>query len=186
MATGGASERQGGSAVDGERCDVIRTADALAERLAEIMGPSSAIVCIGSDLRGDDGVGTAVAERLAGRVPWCVYNTQTAPESYLMKIVEAGPQSVVVIDAADLGAAPGEMKLVDAAEVAGQGVSTHGPSPAIFIALLRRMLPACPCAVLGVQPLDTAPGEPLSAPARQAVDTIVRAFELLARRPGRA
>jgi len=184
MTAGG--DQQGDISEPGhERCGVIRTAEQLAERLADIMTPSSAIVCIGSELRGDDGVGTAAAERLSRRVPWPVYNTQTAPESYLMKIVEGQPQSVVVIDAADLGSAPGDLTLVDATSVEGHSLGTHGPSPAIFLSLLRRLLPSCPCAVLGVQPLDTTPGRRLTVLAQQAVDTIVQAFELLAARRDR-
>jgi len=157
----------------------IGTVEHLVEHLEEVIAPATAIVCIGNDLCGDDGAGVAVAKRLNGAVPWDVYNTQTVPESFLMKIVAGKPQSVLLIDALHFGAAPGAVELIEADTIGGQGPSTHGPAPLAFLEILHMIHP-CRCAVLGIQPQRADLGAELSEPVAAAVELIVEAFEKLA------
>jgi len=163
----------------------ITTLEHLVEHLAEVVLPSTVIVCVGNELCGDDGAGVAVARRLAGSVPWKVFDTQTVPESFLMKIVNAGPESVLLIDALDFGAAPGAVELIESDRsdsLGGQGPSTHGPAPLAFLELLNMMHP-CRCAVLGIQPRCTEVGAPISQPVAAGIDMVVRAFEALTEAP---
>jgi len=157
----------------------ITTVEHLVEHLREIVEPSTAIVCVGNELCGDDAAGVLVARRLAGAVPWKVFDTQTVPESFLMKIVEAAPASVVLIDALDFGAAPGAVELIEASQVAGQGPSTHGPAPLAFLDILQMMHP-CRRVVLGIQPELSEFGSSPSEAGLRAVDRIVEAFLELA------
>jgi len=163
----------------------IETVEHLVEHLAEIACDSMVIVCVGNDLNGDDGAGVAVARRLAGRVPWRLFDTQGVPESFLMKIVDARPDVVLLVDALEFGAAAGAVELVATDKITGQGPSTHGPAPLAFLELLNMMHP-CRCAVLGIQPQTTEPGAPLSEPVRAGVDLIVAAFERLSHSRGAA
>jgi len=160
----------------------IDTVEHLAEHLAEVMDSESVIICVGNDLCGDDGAGVAVAEKLeklADSVPWRVFNTQTVPESFLMKIVGAKPSSVVLVDALNFGAEPGAVELIEAADVTGQGPSTHGPAPLAFLDVLQLFHP-CRQAVLGIQAESTEVGEPITEPVSRAVDMVVRAFQAVA------
>ena len=157
----------------------VDSAEQLAEQLADVLRPASAIVCIGNELRGDDGAGTAVARELGGALPWQVFDTQTVPESFLMKIAAQEPDSVVLIDALDFGGAPGAVNLARADDIGGQGPSTHGPTPLAFLEALRMVHP-CPCWVLGIQPEHIEFGVSLSAAVEAAVELVVRAFHLLA------
>ena len=159
----------------------ITTPEHLAEHLAEVLAPSSVIVCIGNDLCGDDGAGPAVAKRLAGEVPWQVFDTAGVPESFLMKIVNARPASVLLVDALHFGAAAGAVELIDPDAVGGQGPSTHGPAPLAFLEILRMMHP-CPRRVLGIQPSGVEFGQPMGEPVARAVDLVVQAFRMLADR----
>ena len=147
----------------------------LAARLGAVMAVPTALVCVGNEMRGDDAVGPAVADRLAGRVPWNVYNTQTAPENFLMKIAAAGPKSVILVDAIAFDAAPGTIELFAPDDLSGQGPSTHGPAPLTFLEALA-MLHPCRRAVLGIRPACTELGSPMSAPVVAAVDRVVQAF----------
>ena len=130
---------------------------------------------MGNDLCGDDGAGVAVARRLSGAVPWDVYDTRTVPESFLMTIVNAEPESVVLVDALDFGAAPGAVELVESDRLGGQGPSTHGPAPVAFLEALTLIHP-CRIVVLGIQPGDAGLGKPLSEPVARAVEMAVEAF----------
>ncbi len=158
----------------------IETPGHLAERLAEIATSSTVIVCIGNELRGDDGAAVEVARRLVNAVPWEIFNAQNAPENFLMKIVDRKPQSLILVDALDFAAAPGAVQLMEADQVGGEGPSTHGPGPTAFLEVLRTMHP-CRCVVLGIQPRSGDFGRPLSEPVSAAVELVVKAFKLLAR-----
>lgn len=155
-------------------------AEALERGLADLLGESTVIVCVGNDLCGDDGAGPAVAEALGETVPWPVVNAQTAPESFLGKIVAHRPRSVVVIDATDFGAAPGTVRRVGGDDVAGQGPSTHGPAPRAFLDALQ-MMHSCRTAVVGIQPRRTDPGSEMTPAVRDAVERVVGAIRNLAR-----
>ncbi len=140
-----------------------------------------AIVCVGNELRGDDGAGVAIARELAGNVPWKVYDTQTVPESFLMKILQGKPECVLLIDALDFGAAPGAIEIFQADRIGGQGPSTHGPAPLAFLDVLQ-MLHPCRRAVLGIQPSRVEFGQSMSEPVKAAVRRIVEAFQIIAGR----
>ena len=157
----------------------ITTIEHLIEHLDEFLTPSSAIVCIGNELRGDDGAGVVVGRKLAGTVPWRVHETQTVPESFLMKIVADKPESMILVDGLHFGAAPGAVELVEAGQVGGQGPSTHGPAPLAFLEVFR-MFHACRQAVLGIQLERTDFGEGLTDPVAASVDLVVQAFRTLA------
>ncbi|MHC4982950.1 MAG: hydrogenase maturation protease, partial [Planctomycetota bacterium] len=115
------SEQHGHAAQNGGGGGGIAAVEHLVEHLAQFVCPSMAIVCVGNEMCGDDAAGVLVARELAGTVPWAVYDTQTVPESFLMKIVAAKPESVVVIDALDFGGGEGTVEILPADSVAGQG-----------------------------------------------------------------
>jgi hydrogenase 3 maturation protease len=144
-------------------------------RLAERLGRGSVVVGVGNELRGDDGAGAVVARELWETVPWPVIQAETAPESFLMKIVSLEPDSVVVVDAIHLGAEPGSVRLLTADQLTGQGPSTHGPAPLTFLDALRALHP-CRQAVLGIQPQNSEFGAGLSEPVRRAVGSVVEIF----------
>jgi hydrogenase maturation protease len=151
----------------------------LLQRLKELACPSMVVVCVGNEIRTDDAAGVAVARRLAGSVPWKVYNTFNAPESFLMKIASDRPDVVLLVDAFDFAAEPGTIELFGPEQVGGQGPSTHGPAPVSFLDALM-MVHRCRQAVLGIQPERVSLGEGLSAPVARAVETVVQAFRNLA------
>ena len=151
----------------------------LASELAAILRPNSVIVCVGNELRGDDGAGVAVARGLADRIPWQVFNALTVPENCLMKIVAAAPDSVLFIDALHFNAAPGTIRLFPSTDLDGPGPSTHGPSPQVFLSALEQFHP-CIHAILGIQPQSLDLDAAISAPVAAAIDQIIAAFHLLA------
>ena len=157
----------------------MNTVEQIVEALSEVMTPSSVIVCVGNDLCGDDGAGVEVARRLKDALPWAVFDTQTVPESLLMKIVELKPETVVLVDALAFGAEPGAIMMVETKDIHGQGPSTHGPAPVAFLDVLRMMHP-CRCAVLGIQPKQSEIGSGLSESVKVAVEKVAEAFRRLA------
>ena len=151
----------------------------LVERLARLLVPGAAIVCMGNELMGDDGAGVWVGRHLDAAGPWKVYNVQTAPENFLFLIADRGPAAVLVIDAMDFGAEPGMVALVEGERVTGQGPGTHGPSPAAFLELLAQVHP-CPTAVLGIQPAQAEMAAPLCPQVAAAAEGVASALRAIA------
>ena len=158
----------------------IDTIEHLARHIGELLSPSSIIICVGNDICADDGAGPAVARRIDGKVPWTVLDVQTVPESFLMKIVDAKPEAVMIVDALDFDAAPGAVELFAAEAVTGQGPSTHGPAPIAFLDLLKMMHP-CRRAILGIQPAVGEFGGDMTAEVHAAVEFVSEGFLLAAR-----
>ncbi len=78
------------------------------EQLRErLQGKRTLILGIGNSMRGDDGVGPALIERLQGKVSATLIDGGEVPENYLGPIEAAGPEAVLIVDAADLKAAAG-------------------------------------------------------------------------------
>jgi hydrogenase 3 maturation protease len=157
----------------------IDTVEHLVEHLREALSGRAAIVCVGNDLCGDDGAGPAVARGLPDDVPWDVFDTQSVPESFLMKIIARKPETVLLVDALDFGGTPGTVEIIQAEGVGGQGPSTHGPAPLAFLELLE-MMHTCRRAVLGIQPQQTDFGDEMTPPVRSAVEMVLEAFRRLA------
>ena len=152
-------------------------------KLCEFLAPTTVVVCVGSELRGDDAVGVAIADELVGSVPWEVVNAGNAPENFVGRIAATAPESVLLIDALSFDAPPGSIMLAAPEEIGGHGPSTHGPAPVLFLEVLTALHP-CRCAVLGVQPARLDVGAPLSEPVAAAAGRIVRALRELARPTG--
>jgi coenzyme F420 hydrogenase subunit delta len=84
------------------------------EILPDHCGKDVVVLCCGNVLRGDDGFGPAVAERLnAGPVPeWAaVIDAGTGVRGLLFDMIlsDRRPRLVVVVDAVDLGREPGSV-----------------------------------------------------------------------------
>ncbi len=176
--------KQSASGAHGHRCDQgpcgIDTVEHIVEHLDEIVTDSTAIICVGNDICGDDALGAVVAKRLKdAEVPWDVYDTRGVPESFLMKIISRKPDSVVVVDALHFGATVGTVDLFEPSQITGQGPSTHGPAPIAFLDMLQMMHP-CRRWVLGVQPEKVDFGTEMCSQVADAAEMIVRAFLTLA------
>ena len=136
------------------------TADIRTELNRRLKG-SVLLIGVGNTLRGDDGAGPALIELLEGRVKALLMDVGEVPESYLSRILDAQADTIAIIDAADFGAAPGDLAVLEAEDIAGHGVSTHQMPLSLFFRFIKRYSRAEMFA-LGIQPSRVALGEPMS------------------------
>lgn len=160
---------------------IVATAEELAAQLAGLLDPTSVIICVGDEMRGDDGAGPAAAKALVGTVSWPVIDAHNAPENFLMKVVEAEPRSVVLVDAIHFDESPGAVRLIEPKDLSGHGPSTHGPAPVTFLEVLNAMHP-CRQVVLGIQPGGTELGSSISQPVKAGITLVIEAFRSAAAR----
>lgn len=149
---------------------------------SRVGGRSVAVVGVGNRLRGDDAAGSLVIERLAGRGDRCLIDAEQTPENYLVRLLDSAPDVVLFVDAAELGAAPGTLRLVGPADLAPRADSTHAPS----LRLTAEILAAHGIAslLLGIQPARTVPGTELTSAVAAAVDEAAAAIVRLLDREG--
>ena len=141
------------------------------------------ILGIGNSLRRDDFVGMAVVRRL-GRARLSrvhIIETGEVPESYLGVVENIHPTHVLIVDAAEMDAPVGSVKLASPEKIAGLSLSTHTLPLSVVSDYLASMTKA-KIALLGIQPKVIDFGEGLSRELRDIVEplsqSIVRAFEL--------
>jgi hydrogenase maturation protease len=142
------------------------------------------VACFGNVLRGDDGFGRAVAERLAaGDLPGGVVVLDVGIGGiHLVQELMRGAEVLIVVDAVDLGRPAGTVvvqrpDVLDVAalpadrrrdELADMHLAT--PEKALMVARALGVLPETTL-VVGVQTTDTdRVGQGLSAPTARAVD----------------
>jgi hydrogenase 3 maturation protease len=116
-------------------------------------------VGIGNPLRGDDGVGSCIAQLLAADLALrdapparaTVIDAEEVPESYLGPIVATRPDTILLLDAAELGAAPGTVALIEADALDDRAVVTHR-TPLGPLATFLHHRTGAPVLLLGIQP----------------------------------
>lgn len=135
--------------------------------------------CVGNVLRGDDGFGPAVAERLSLPTGAKVVETGIGGIALLQELM-AGWDGLVLVDAMDSGEAPGTVCSV----VPEVGEAVHVPD--VHLANPQRVLSTAKglgvlpprIVIIGCQPSDVdSLGEGLSPPVKRAVDAAAREVE---------
>ncbi len=133
-----------------------------------------AVLGVGNPLRRDDGVGTWVARRLAA-IGWRVYLAGPTPENIMGKIQLDAPDTLIVVDAAELGLPPGSFRRLPHSAAPAMLASTHGLPLTFLLSLLQTAVETT--ILIGVQPALIATGEGLSPQVRASAQRLV---ELLA------
>ena len=156
--------------------NALSAAELLPAIKSRIIG-NVAIVGIGNIIRGDDGLGPKLIEMLKGRPMGAkLFDCGTAPENYIFPILASSCDTIVLIDAADIGAAPGGIKIFALEEISNVSFSTHNPSPRLLTDLLKTGRDDLNMFVVSVQPKTTILGAPMSKEVLQGLEILVNAF----------
>jgi hydrogenase 3 maturation protease len=90
-------------------------------------------ITIGNSLRGDDGVGPYIAEKLSeANIKADLIDSGERPENVIDKAVAINPAKIIIIDAANYGGAIGEARIIPEDKISASTLSTHTfPIPVI-------------------------------------------------------
>jgi hydrogenase 3 maturation protease len=138
-------------------------------------GKKVLIIGIGNRLKGDDGVGSIIAEKLKEKIReenLFVIDAENAPENYTGKIKEISPELLLIIDAVDFNSYPGDFRIFEIDEIKDTTVSTHNFS----ISLLKKFIKVDEIYLLGIQPENISFGENLSERVKKSVEKIIKKF----------
>ena len=130
---------------------------------------------VGSVLRGDDAAGPMLAKLLEASpaVGWAVVDGGQTPEDELAVIRRRQPDFLLLVDAADMGAAVGEMRILTEKDVVSDYLITTHSLPLSF--LLDDLRKSCgQLLFIGIQPGDTSFFAPLSPEVLETVEGLHR------------
>jgi hydrogenase 3 maturation protease len=131
------------------------------------------VLTVGSVLRGDDAAGPLLAKMMTDEpIPsWEVIDGGQTPEDELSVIRRKSPNLLLLVDAADMGLQPGEVRIVDEKDVYTDFLITTHSLPLTF--LLSELKASCKEVIfLGIQPSHTEFFAPLHPKVRAAVESI--------------
>lgn len=114
---------------------------------------------IGNELNGDDGIGNVLAKEFSQR-GWHSIACETVPENFTSIVERERPETLVIVDAADMGIAPGELRIIPHGKLGSAGFGTHGIPLSNLVSHLRGF--AGEVVFIGIQPHDTELGSGIS------------------------
>lgn len=131
------------------------------------------VLTVGNSMMADDGAGPLLAQMIKQQpiADWCVLEGGSMPEDCLHLIRQAQPQRVIVVDAADMGEAAGDIRIIDPETIVDMYVvSTHSLPLNFLIDDLKTFVPEV--VFIGIQPAIVAFSFPLTEMVRSAVETV--------------
>jgi hydrogenase 3 maturation protease len=131
------------------------------------------VVTVGNDMMGDDGAGPMLARKIedAPLQDWDLLDAGNVPENFLHRIREMRPKRVIIVDAADMDLAPGEIAVVDKDGIAGLFLMTTHTLPLTYVMeAIAEFVPTV--GLIGIQPELVAFGYPVSPQVGQAVERV--------------
>jgi hydrogenase 3 maturation protease len=148
------------------------------------------VLGIGNRLGGDDAAGTCVVDMLnpalrvlsagqrGAKAPLSAeimaIDAGTAPESYTSVIRQHRPDLLIMVDAADMGLPPGDLRTIAPEKISVVSFSTHHMPLSMFIAYVKEF---CGKVLLvGVQPERTDAGSSISKAVRKSVKKLAEAI----------
>jgi hydrogenase 3 maturation protease len=141
------------------------------------------IVCIGNDLRADDGVGPYIASFLKIKSKDIkIINAFSVIENYIDEIIKFSPNKLIIIDAAFFDGEVGEIRILDENKLSNYKiVSTHSFPLDSILKIIREDLPKLEITILAIQPQDIGYKEALSGKVKAAADEIIEFYNSLGR-----
>ena len=135
------------------------------------------IIGLGHPLRGDDFIGSYIAEKLQQLIKSSnilIINAETVPELYTDVVREFKPDILLIIDAVDFGGKPGEMifsRLCDLEMVERNGLSHALP---LHLVLRLMNIEEDQVYILGIQPGNITVGNSMSQEVLKRAEVIVK------------
>ncbi|MCK5581431.1 MAG: hydrogenase 3 maturation endopeptidase HyCI [Candidatus Omnitrophica bacterium] len=152
------------------------------------------IITVGNSFRSDDGVGSYIFSCLCrgrspnsdnkedelGLRPLFFLDAGYTPENIVDEAISLNPDTVVILDAADFGGEPGEVRLIPEEAIPETTLSTHMVPMSVVTCLIADATGAA-IHFIGIQPKNVAMGEGLCEEVRAAADAIVEKIKVCAK-----
>ncbi len=138
------------------------------------------VLTVGNSMMGDDGAGPRLADKLIEQPldGWQVLDGGGLPEDSLHILRRLKPKMLVLVDAADMGEAPGCVRVIDPQTIASMFImSTHSLPLNFLIDELKSFIDRVE--FIGIQPRDVAFSAPMTSQVCQGVEDIYHGLAML-------
>lgn len=138
------------------------------------------MLAVGNSMMGDDAAGPMLFDLMEANPVdgWIAVNGGSAPENVAHQVRALKPERLLIVDAADIGLNPGEIRIIDPDDIAEMFImSTHNLPLNFLIDQLKEDIPEV--IFLGIQPDLVAFYMPVNEKVTRAVQQVYDA--LLAR-----
>lgn len=129
---------------------------------------------VGNDIRGDDAVGEQIAREFYND-DWETVDCGSVPENHIIMVEEDEYDIVVLVDAADMGLEPGEIRIVGRELLNVFTMSTHALPLSLVIDYLEERTKEV--YLIGIQPKDMRLKEGITQEVNEAKDRILEMLE---------
>jgi hydrogenase 3 maturation protease len=143
----------------------------------DIKGKRVVIVGVGNTMLGDDGLGPVLIERLQGNTSAILFDGGEMPENLISPIIKARPEVLILVDAAELSKAPGEMELIRPEDIGGFGGSTHSLPLDRFLKFIGDKIPNLKAYLIGVQFKSKKFGNSLGLEMQESLGKLEKFFK---------
>ena len=126
------------------------------------------IMCIGNRDGGDDGIGPYIADKLM-KTSNDVVDCGTTPENYTAVVKQKQPKTLIIIDAAEMNLAPGEIRIIPKEKISTMHISTHGIPLSLLITYLEKE--GEKILLIGIQPNHMS--GPISSMVKKGADRLI-------------
>nr|AGF92988.1 hydrogenase maturation protease HycI [uncultured organism] len=133
--------------------------------------PKKLLLGAGNDIRGDDGVGEFVAREFEDE-DWEVIDCGTMPENYITKVDREDFDLVLIVDAAQMGLEPGEIRKVPRDRLGIFTMSTHAMPLSLLMDYVEKRVEEL--FLIGIQPKDMGLKEGLTPPLKEAKERMLQ------------
>lgn len=142
------------------------------------------ILGIGNEIRGDDSLGSVIAQRLSkffdGRDDVVVLDGGTVPENYTSLIRRENPTHIILFDAVDMKKKPGFVRIVKKEEITNYNISTHAMPLSFLIRYLESTTDA-KIILIGIQPKNLDITQTISKEVEESIENVTSVFDRLIR-----
>ena len=117
------------------------------------MTAKSVMLAVGNSMMGDDAAGPMLFDLMEANPVdgWIAVNGGSAPENVVHQVRALKPERLLIVDAADIGLNPGEIRIIDPDDIAEMFImSTHNLPLNFLIDQLKEDIPEV--IFLGIQP----------------------------------
>jgi hydrogenase 3 maturation protease len=150
------------------------------ELLGRLAGKRFGVVGIGNVIKGDDGAGCRVVEKLGEGFAMPTVDCAEVPENYGGWVERRDLEAVVYVDAIDFDGEPGEVRVVPLEKMMETATSTHHLSLHYMIKFLKNEWEG-DAIMVGIQPVSMKIGEEICEDVASGVEKLA---EVLRRAAG--
>ena len=136
-----------------------------------------ALLGIGNELNGDDAAGVWIARRLHSVLrdspKLLILDCGTVPENAFGDLRRFKPDFILLLDAADIGGKPGDVKYIDPHDTSGFSASSHSLPFSVLSMYIEKEF-NCGVGLLGIQPASLEFDGGLSSEVRNSVAIVIK------------